>query len=108
QADGFPAAIAITAPIEAVTTSAHADLELVGAILLAFAGGIVLNLMPCVLPVLAIKAFSLVQHGQAPQREIRLQGLAYAAGVLVSFALIAGTLIGFRAAGDEIGGGFQL
>lgn len=108
QAGGSRGAIAIAAPIEAVTTSAHADLELVGAILLAFAGGFVLNLMPCVLPVLAIKAFGLVQHGQAPQREIRLQGLAYAAGVLISFALIAGTLIGFRAAGAEIGWGFQL
>jgi thiol:disulfide interchange protein/DsbC/DsbD-like thiol-disulfide interchange protein len=108
QAGGSPGAIAIAAPIEAVATSAHAGLELVGAILLAFAGGIVLNLMPCVLPVLAIKAFGLVQHGQASQREIRLQGLAYAAGVLISFALIAGTLIGFRAAGAEIGWGFQL
>ena len=108
EAGGSPGAIVIAAPIEVATASTHAGFELVVAILLAFAGGIVLNLMPCVLPVLAIKAFSLVQHGQASQREIRLQGLAYAAGVLVSFALIAGALIGFRAAGAEIGWGFQL
>ena len=108
QAGGSPGAIAISAPIEPVTTSTRVGFELIGAILLAFAGGIVLNLMPCVLPVLAIKAFGLVQHGQAAQREVRLQGLAYAAGVLISFGLIAGTLIGFRAAGAEIGWGFQL
>jgi thiol:disulfide interchange protein DsbD len=74
----------------------------------AILGGIVLNLMPCVLPVLSIKALSLVRHAQSSPREVRLQGLAYAAGVLVSFAVVAGALIAFRAAGAEIGWGFQL
>ncbi len=83
-------------------------LGLLEALLLAIAGGIVLNLMPCVLPVLSIKALSLVRHAQSAPREVRLQGLAYAAGVLVSFAVIAGALIGLRAAGAEIGWGFQL
>ena len=78
------------------------------AVLLAIAGGIVLNLMPCVLPVLSIKALSLVRHAHTAPREVRLQGLAYAAGVLVSFAVVAGALIALRAAGAEIGWGFQL
>ena len=108
QNDGPPAAIAISASAEAAVSGAPAGIELVVAILLAFAGGIVLNLMPCVLPILAIKAFSLVQHGQTAPRKARRQGLAYAAGVLISFAVIAGVLIGLRAAGAEIGWGFQL
>jgi thiol:disulfide interchange protein/DsbC/DsbD-like thiol-disulfide interchange protein len=78
------------------------------AVLLAIAGGIVLNLMPCVLPVLSIKALSLVRHAQSAPREVRMQGLAYAAGVLVSFGIVAGALIVLRAAGAEIGWGFQL
>ena len=91
---GAPATIGATALIEAL--------------LLAIAGGIVLNLMPCVLPVLSIKALSLVRHAQSAPREVRLQGLAYAAGVLVSFGIVAGGLIALRAAGAEIGWGFQL
>ncbi len=78
------------------------------AVLLAIAGGMVLNLMPCVLPVLSIKALSLVRHAQSAPREVRLQGLAYAAGVLVSFGVVAAALIVLRAAGAEIGWGFQL
>ncbi len=83
-------------------------LAFVEAVLLAIAGGIILNLMPCVLPVLSIKALSLVRHAQSAPREVRLQGLAYAAGVLVSFGIVAGALIVLRAAGAEIGWGFQL
>jgi thiol:disulfide interchange protein DsbD len=67
-----------------------------------------LNLMPCVLPVLSIKAFGLVQHAHSARREARIQGLAYTAGVLVSFAAIAAILLGVRAAGTQIGWGFQL
>jgi thiol:disulfide interchange protein len=55
-----------------------------------------------------VKAFSLVQHSQSAPREVRLQGVAYAAGVLISFAAMALVLIGVRAAGAEIGWGFQL
>jgi len=68
------------------------------AVLLAIGGGIILNLMPCVLPVLSIKALSLVRHAQSHPREVRMQGLAYAAGVLVSFGIVAGALIVRRAA----------
>jgi len=105
-------AISISAPTEAGAPSAAGGMigmaGLLEALLLAIAGGIVLNLMPCVLPVLSIKALSLVRHAQSAPREVRLQGLAYAAGVLVSFAVVAGGLIGLRAAGAEIGWGFQL
>ncbi len=106
-------AISISAPITAGAISAAAPARLSGlglleALLLAVAGGIVLNLMPCVLPVLSIKALGLVKHAKHAPREVRLQGLAYALGVLVSFGLVAGALIVLRAAGAEIGWGFQL
>ena len=96
----------ISAPVGRAPTIG--GLEFVWAILLAAAGGLLLNLMPCVLPVLAIKAFGLVQHAQSAPREARLQGIAYAAGVMISFAVVALALIGLRAAGAEIGWGFQL
>jgi len=110
---GVRRSIEISAPVSPGAASATspariAGLGLVEALLLALAGGIVLNLMPCVLPVLSIKALSLIKHAQGARREVRLQGLAYGAGVLVSFGLVGGTLIAFRAAGAEIGWGFQL
>jgi thiol:disulfide interchange protein/DsbC/DsbD-like thiol-disulfide interchange protein len=101
-------ALLISAPIGSVAPDAYANLGLLAAVLLALVGGMVLNLMPCVLPVLSIKVLALVQHSQSAPREVRLQGVAYAAGVLVSFAVIASALIGMRAAGAEIGWGFQL
>ncbi len=74
------------------------------AILLALAGGVLLNLMPCVFPVLSIKAMSVVGGGD----DQRGHGLAYTAGVLVSFAILAGILLLLRAGGEAIGWGFQL
>jgi thiol:disulfide interchange protein DsbD len=78
------------------------------ALLLALAGGLVLNLMPCVLPVLSVKILSLVQHAGALPRVLRGHGIAYTAGVLASFAVVAGALIALRATGDQLGWGFQL
>ncbi|TDR94820.1 protein-disulfide reductase DsbD family protein [Enterovirga rhinocerotis] len=74
----------------------------------AFLGGLVLNLMPCVFPVLSIKVLSLVRHSGEGAASIRLAGLAYTAGVVVSFLALAGLLLAVRAGGAEIGWGFQL
>ena len=76
-------------------------------LLLAFAGGLILNLMPCVLPVLSLKVMHLVQADES-LAERRMEGIFYAAGVIASFLLIAGTLLALRAGGEEIGWGFQL
>jgi thiol:disulfide interchange protein DsbD len=108
KAGGMSGALSISTPVGPVAPDFYAGLGLMAAILLALAGGIVLNLMPCVLPVLSIKVLALVQHSQSTPREMRLQGVAYAAGVLVSFAMITGALIALRRAGAEIGWGFQL
>ena len=71
-------------------------------------GGLILNLMPCVFPVLAIKALSLAGQGGVPTRLRAIQGLYYTAGVLLFFALLAGILIALRAGGAAVGWGFQL
>jgi len=78
-------------------------LALLGALL----GGMILNLMPCVFPVLAIKMMAFQAHG-ANTRIHRLGGLAYTAGVLVSFLALGALLLALRAAGEAVGWGFQL
>jgi thiol:disulfide interchange protein len=83
-------------------------LSLLAAIGLALAGGLILNLMPCVLPVLSVKTIALVGHPEAGAPVLRRHGFAYTGGVLASFALLAGALIALRAGGAQIGWGFQL
>jgi DsbC/DsbD-like thiol-disulfide interchange protein/MFS family permease len=90
--------------IDVPVAARFADLGLVAALALAFAGGLLLNLMPCVLPVLSIKVL-----GFATGDNARLyHGLLYSVGVLVSFWALAALLIGLRALGNQLGWGFQL
>jgi thiol:disulfide interchange protein DsbD len=74
---------------------------------LAFLGGLLLNLMPCVFPVLFLKGLALVNSGNGERHKLRAHGLVYAAGVLVSFWLLVAVLLGLRAAGATLGWGFQ-
>jgi thiol:disulfide interchange protein DsbD len=74
------------------------------ALALAAAGGLLLNLMPCVFPILSLKALALARGGGA----VRAEGVAYAAGVVASFLAVAGLLLALRAAGAQVGWGFQL
>ncbi len=93
------------------TLAGSVDLGWATALLLAFAGGMVLNLMPCVFPVLSIKLLSLVRHGGAAPptaAALRTHALAYSAGVVLSFLALAALLLALRAAGSAIGWGFQL
>ena len=83
------------------------DLGLAAAALFALLGGLILNLMPCVFPILAMKAASLAGHG-GEQAAARRQGLAFGAGVVVTFLALAGGLIALKAAGSAVGWGFQL
>jgi thiol:disulfide interchange protein len=82
-----------------------ASLGLVGAIALAFVGGMLLNLMPCVFPVLSIKLLSLTKQGPGA---LHTHAIAYTVGVVGSFLALAAVLLALRAAGDGIGWGFQL
>ena len=84
-----------------------ADLGLPLAVVFAFVGGLILNLMPCVFPVLSMKAASLAAHAHHPG-EARRQGLAFLAGVLATFVGLAGLLLAAKAGGAAIGWGFQL
>ncbi|MBV9078698.1 MAG: thioredoxin family protein, partial [Methylobacteriaceae bacterium] len=110
---GEPPALATgsAASAGAKSAPASADLSLTAilqAAALAFLGGLVLNFMPCVFPVLSIKAMSLVKHSGLPPRLVRLNALAYGGGVVASFLALAGILLAARAAGAEIGWGYQL
>lgn len=84
------------------------DLELAGWLLLAFIGGLILNVMPCVLPVLSLKVFSLLNHSGQSRAHALAHGLAYTLGVVASFVLLAAVLFSLRALGESIGWGFQL
>ncbi|HCB12363.1 MAG TPA: hypothetical protein DEP36_02155 [Gammaproteobacteria bacterium] len=74
----------------------------------AFLGGLILNIMPCVLPVLGIKVLGFVREAGANRGRLALHGLMYGAGILVSFALLAAVLLMLRASGAALGWGFQL
>ncbi len=74
---------------------------------LAFLGGILLNLMPCVFPVLFLKGLALVRSGHEEQEALRRHGFVYAAGIIVSFWILVGVLLSLRAAGAVLGWGFQ-
>lgn len=75
---------------------------------LALIGGVILNVMPCVFPVLSMKLVGLAQHAHADRRTLAGHGMAYAAGVVLFFALVGAALAALRATGQEIGWGFQL
>ena len=77
------------------------------ALLLALLGGALLNLMPCVFPVLSLKVMGFAQHA-GEHRKLWSGGLAYTAGVVISFVALAGVLLALRAAGEQLGWGFQL
>ncbi|CAN5574896.1 thioredoxin family protein [soil metagenome] len=94
-------------PAKAVAPVAGASLGLALAFVYALLGGLVLNLMPCVFPILAMKATSLAGHAHE-QSAARAQGLAFLAGVLATFLALAGALIAIRAGGSAVGWGFQL
>jgi thiol:disulfide interchange protein DsbD len=98
-----PADLSAPAAVPATPAApAESDLGLLPAVALALLGGLILNLMPCVFPVLSIKALALVKQG-----DHKAEGLAYTAGVLASFAVLAGVLIALRAGGQQVGWGFQ-
>lgn len=93
---------------EPLPTVEQEDMPLVNILGLAVLGGLILNLMPCVFPVLSMKALSLVKMSAKEKKHAALHGVFYTAGVLLCFGAIAGTLMALRSAGEEIGWGFQL
>ena len=84
------------------------SLSLAAALLFALLGGLLLNAMPCVFPVLSLKALAISRKAQTELSAVRKQGLAYLAGVLVSFVALGGLMIALKGAGETLGWGFQL
>jgi thiol:disulfide interchange protein DsbD len=107
-----PVAATLGAPLAAVPGTPPGQEALGGSTLaalgFAFIGGLLLNLMPCVFPVLGIKVLGFVEHAHGKPRVMRVQGLIYTLGVLVSFLALAGLMLALRAGGTQLGWGFQL
>jgi thiol:disulfide interchange protein len=104
------AAVAAAAGATAATSAAAAqgnDVGLLSAIVLAILGGILLNLMPCVLPVLSLKVMGLVESGES-QAKAKTQAFAYTAGVLISFFVLGLILLSIKGAGNNFSWGMQL
>jgi thiol:disulfide interchange protein DsbD len=106
DAGGQRAAFEVSAAIAGPALTAPA-LPFAQALLFALLGGLILNLMPCVFPVLAMKAMALARLSGEAQREVRLHAASYTAGVLATFAAIGGGLVALRAGGAAVGWGFQ-
>ena len=102
---GYTVTANVIAP---AATVAEGFVPLIVAMGLALLGGIILNAMPCVLPVLVMKAMSFMSRGTGDAGALRRDGLAYTAGVMVTFGALVGVLLGLRAAGTAVGWGFQL
>src|SRR5690606_29920227 len=77
-------------------------------IIFAFLGGLILNLMPCVLPVISIKLFSLIKYQESSQRKLLRHNLFFTLGVVSTFLVLATIVVALKAGGEEIGWGFQL
>jgi thiol:disulfide interchange protein DsbD len=106
--DGDWPAVAPGAPASSAPALPAADATSWGmALVLAFVGGMLLNLMPCVFPVLSLKVLGFAAHA-GDRRWLAAGALAYSAGVVLSFLLLAAVLLGLRSAGTQLGWGFQL
>jgi len=101
----------LTAALQANTLSTQSsppsNIGLWAALVGALLGGLLLNLMPCVFPVLAIKVMSFTQHAD-DRRGHRISGVAYSAGVVLSFVALGALMLALRSAGESLGWGFQL
>ncbi|HVW73835.1 MAG TPA: protein-disulfide reductase DsbD domain-containing protein, partial [Rhizomicrobium sp.] len=93
-----------TVPPADFSDNSNGDLSLWLALVFAFVGGLILNVMPCVLPILAMKALSLATHG----KEGRGESFAYAIGAVLSFAVLGLAIVLLRQGGQSVGWGFQL
>ena len=87
---------------------ATADKSLWRMLLYAFIGGLILNVMPCVLPVISLKILGFVNQSKESPGRVRLLGMLYGAGVVVSFLVLAGVVIGVKSAGELASWGMQM
>lgn len=99
----------LTAPALADTPQVSVQTGNIGFyLLLAFLGGVILNVMPCVFPIIFVKAATFVESAKTDMGAVRQHGLLFTAGVLATFALMGGVLLALRAGGEQLGWGFHL
>ncbi|MGN0835293.1 MAG: protein-disulfide reductase DsbD family protein [Candidatus Spyradosoma sp.] len=107
-----PDEISATSGVPAAAPNASAEFffgpAFLGALAAAFAGGLILNLMPCVFPVLGLKIMHFVGKAGAEKSKVARHGFVFGAGVLASFWALAGVLVALRGGGEQLGWGFQL
>ncbi len=108
EVSGEPGAAQPDEMVAQTATGPFTDFGLLAALVLALLGGAMLNLMPCVFPVVSIKVLGFMEQARGDPAKLRAHGIAFAAGVLVSFWLVAGTLLALRAQGEALGWGYQL
>jgi len=115
SSDGSVQALQVAAPPGPVpdadfggSAGTEGGITLLLAIVFAFAGGLILNAMPCVLPILAMKALALAGHGGGGNSETKKEGFAYAAGAVLSFLVFGLVIVALRQGGAAVGWGFQL
>ncbi len=102
-----PAPEVISTTVKATQTSTTSS-SLIYYLALAFIGGLILNIMPCVLPVISLKLFGLVKYKNESRRRILRHNFFYTLGILFTFFLLAGTVLIFKSFGSQVGWGFQL
>lgn len=95
-------------PLLTVPSAKQQNLSLGLVLLMALAGGLILNLMPCVFPVLSIKALAIAGKASKERREVQRGAWLYTAGILVTMLVLASIMVGLKAGGAQIGWGFQL
>jgi thiol:disulfide interchange protein len=108
SSDGSVQALSIDATPGAVPTvqfGSDTNVGIILALVFALVGGLILNLMPCVLPILAMKAFAVARAGAG---EVAREGLSYGAGAILSFLVLGAAVLVLRAGGEAVGWGFQL
>ena len=96
------------APVKAAAAGTEVVHSVPVLMLFAILGGLILNLMPCVFPVLSIKALNVVEQAKTHPAAVRVKGLVFAGGVIASMLCLAAVMLALRAGGEQIGWGFQL
>lgn len=105
-AEEFPSGTGAV-PDESSKNGNREDLSPALILLFAFLGGLLLNIMPCVLPVLSLKAFGLLRQAGSQRRQLFVNAMLYSAGIIVSLLLLAAATVAVRAGGRSVGWGFQ-
>src|SRR5260221_3261120 len=108
KAINVSAAVGSSLAAAGATSGAPAGGSTLAALAFALVGGLLLNLMPCVFPVLGIKVMGFVEHAHGDAKAMRLQGVVFSAGVVLSFIALAGLMLALRSGGTQLGWGFQL